>query len=147
MSRRDHIRVNGFSNRYRRWRHEDSDMMHRINTVLKTLSRLPQSVSTYLENKHPSTIDLQQGFASQCTDADVHGNEVIIESQRRQWLEWRGRQVRVVDGASRIGSPLVLGFNVDLRPRMTKTTDYRQETDSETKANVVRCIHTRAVPK
>ena len=123
MSRRDYIRVNGFSNRYWRWGHEDSDMMHRINTVLKTLSRLPQSVSTYLENKHPSTIDLQQGFASQCTDADVHGNEVIIESQRRQWLEWRGRQVRVVDGASRIGEPLVHGLNLDLRPRSAGDDD------------------------
>ena len=198
MSRRDYIRVNGFSNRYWRWGHENSDMMHRINTVLKTLSRLPQSVGTYLENKHPRmkfgeikqtaewhrskeylgisrreddfalrqlerdglkqacdfadfiseetspqksimlttlTIDLQRELASQCTDADANGNKVIVESQRRQRLEWRGRCVSLMEQVglgNRVSKDSISISGPAVREMMTKTTDHRQEMMTET---------------
>ena len=52
MSRSDYIAVNGFANRYWRWGLEDSDMYHRIYTVLKDLVRLPQEIGNYSAIEH-----------------------------------------------------------------------------------------------
>ena len=210
MSRRDYIRVNGFSNRYWRWGHEDSDMMHRINTVLKTLSRLPQSVGTYLENKHPRmkfgeikqtaewhrskeylgisrreddfalrqletdglkqacdfadfiseetsprnsimlttlTIDLQKGFASQCTDADANGNKARVESQRRQRLEWRGRCVSLMEQVglgNRLSMDSISISGPAVQEMMTKTADHWKSTRSPARSltrGYIRHVH------
>ena len=72
MSRSDYIAVNGFANRYWRWGLEDSDMYHRIYTVLKDLVRLPQEIGNYSAIEHLRVCQDLMDLMPEWEQSDAH---------------------------------------------------------------------------
>ena len=72
MSRSDYIAVNGFANRYWRGGLEDSDMYHRIYTVLKDLVRLPQEIGNYSAIEHLRVCQDLMDLMPEWEQSDAH---------------------------------------------------------------------------